>query len=683
MGSSVFGIGVSGLNAANLGLTTTGHNIANVNTKGYSRQTILQSAPYPMGTGSGFVGMGVRVDTISRVYDQFLTRNVQSSQAQSSYYDSYLSHLKEIDNIVADPDAGVSPALQDFFSSVQNVSTNPSNMPSRQQMLASAQTLVNRFQVFEQRLDEQRNSLNGEITNTVNSISALAKNIAEVNNQIALTKGAGQPPNDLLDKRDQLVLELNQYVKASTYPNDDGTINVFVGSGQSLVLGGNAVQLSTAPSPGSPERISVVYDDGVNQVALPDTLLTGGKLGGLLDYRAKSLDLAQNSLNRMALVMAQSFNDQHRVGMDLNGNMGGNFWSYPTLDVSAAVPPFVNTPATPGPATAIAVDPPALGAIYSNANNNPATTTVASGYIADVSKLTTSNYELLYDGTNYVLTRLSDNTRETLNAADIVSADGASTADGLVIRLTPAPNAGDRFTIEPTSGMVSSLAVGMTDPRMIAAAGAVRAAAPQPPATGNTGTLKIFQPQTDLRTNSTTDAPYNPNLRNSVTITFNAGGTFDVVDTTTSTTLATGVPYTAGMTLRYNGWSMKLDGQPAAGDIVNVSANPPTATADNRNALALAGLQTTKILSGNTATYQEAYGQMVSTIGTQTNEAEIMAKAQGTVLNEAVKARDSVSGVNLDEEAANLLRYQQAYQASSKVIQIAQQAFQEILNIGR
>ncbi|WP_028453104.1 flagellar hook-associated protein FlgK [Chitinilyticum aquatile] len=670
MGSSVFGIGVSGLNAANLGLTTTGHNIANVNTPGYSRQRIIQSAPYPQGSGSGFVGMGVKVDTITRIYDQFLTRQVNSTQSQSSYYDALLSHLKEIDNIVADPDAGVSPALQSFFSSVQNVTTNPSNMPSRQQMLASSQTLLNRFQVFEQRLAEQRNSLNGEVTNTVNSINAIAQSIAKVNNQIALTNGAGQPPNDLLDQRDQLVRELNVQVKATTLQNDDGTINVFIGSGQSLVMGGNATTLTTAPSQADPERLAVVYQQGANQVELPDSLLNGGVLGGLLEYRSKSLDLAQNSLNRMALVFAQTFNEQHRAGMDLNGNLGGDYWDFSTVTM-ASIPPTV-PPTT--------VKPPALGAVRTNqANTGGASLT---GYISDVSKLAASDYELVFDAASnkYTLTRLSDGSRSILDPT-VAGQDPVAglNIEGMYLKLSATPAGGDRFTIQPTKGFINGLSVGITDPREIAIAGPVLAT----PNKTNTGSLKITQPEVAAQTTVTTDAAINPSLRNKVTVTFNAAGTFDVFDNTAGVALATGVAYTPGMTLSYNGWNMKLDGQAAAGDVIVVDKNTATGSADNRNGLALGKLQTTRLMDGGSATYQEGYGRMVAAIGTQTSEAKVLADAQGAMLTQAEQARDSVSGVNLDEEAANLLRYQQAYQAASKLIQIAQQAFQEIINIGR
>lgn len=673
MASSVFSIGVSGLNAANLGLTTTGHNIANVNTPGYSRQGIRQSAPFPQLTGSGFNGLGVKVDSIARVYDQFLTKAVEIAQTQSSYQQTRLSHLAEINNIVADPTAGVSPALQDFFASVQNVTTNPSNPPSRQAMLSSAQTLMNRFQVFSQRLNEQRAALNGEISNTVNSINAYAAQVAELNNKIVVAQSSGQPPNDLLDQRDLLVRDLNKLIKTTPLQLSDGSINLFVGNGQGLVVGSQTNTLGAVPNPADPESVSVSFEQNGNSILLPDNLVSGGQLGALIDYRRQSLDLAQNSLERTALSMVNTFNQQHKAGQDLNGNIGLDFWSYPTTNLG------------PG------IDVPKIGVIRPNTNNTVPATASLTGYIQDISKVTTSNYELAYDGTNYTLVNLSDSSKYTLTAAEAASLTtpaGFSTSSGLSLSLSTTPAAGDRFTIMPLKGFIDQMGVRITDPREIAAAGPVVAVEPKAPATINTGTLKPTQPSPVAQTSLTTDPSLNANIFTPVTLSFVADPT--VVPSGMAFTVAgavpavTGnVPYVAGSTISYNGWTMKLDGLPANGDSLTVQKNVSTASSDNRNALALGKLQTTRILDNGTATYQESYGRMVASIGTQTNEATIMSKAQDKFLASAESSRDSVSAVNLDEEAANLLRYQQAYQASSKVIQIAQKAFDEIVNLGR
>ncbi|BCL75747.1 flagellar hook-associated protein FlgK [Jeongeupia sp. HS-3] len=649
MASSVFGIGVSGLNAANLGLTVTGHNIVNANTPGYSRQNVTQSAPYPQGTGNGFVGLGTRVDDIRRSYDQFLTRNVQTAQASASYYNELLSHLSDIDNIVADPTAGVSPALQSFFSAMQNVATNPANAPARQALLSSAQTLVNRFQVFEQRLTELRDGVNGDLTNTVSSINAISKQIAELNNQIGVQAGSGHPPNDLLDQRDELVRSLNTYVKATATTQQDGSINVFIGNGQSLVVGNQPFELGVEASPSDPQRMAVVYKQNNNSIFLPESQLTGGKLQGLLDFRSKSLDTAQAALNQIALVTAQTMNTQQSAGVDLTGAMGTRLFGF---------------------ATDAATGAPSLGAVFSNTVNTG--TAQLSGYIDDMGQLTASNYEFSFDGSNYVLTRQSDKQKTVFTPAQVAA--GPVGVDGLKLSVTPGMAAGDRFTIQPAAGFVRGMSVQMTDPSRIAAAGAVLATK----GSSNTGSLTFTQPETTV---PVTDATWKPGatLQNPVTINFTSPTSFTITDP------VTGVPgpaqtYTAGMTVSANGWSMKLDGTPAAGDKVSIGPNS-NGNADGRNALAMAGLQSQKLMNKGTVNYQDAYGQLVSTIGVQTNDAKIMATAQDTVLSQATDARASVAGVNLDEEAANLLRYQQAYQAASKVIQIAQEAFQSILQI--
>ncbi|WP_035053217.1 flagellar hook-associated protein FlgK [Andreprevotia chitinilytica] len=729
MGSSVFNIGVSGLNAANLGLTVTGHNISNANTDGYSRQTIQQSAPYPLQSGSGFIGMGVQVDSIRRVFDQFLTRQLQTAQTQNSYLDTYSTHLSGIDNTLADPTAGLAPALQSFFSTVQDVATHPADIPSRQSLISGGQTLLTRLQSFNTQLTEQSSTLNGEISSTVGTINTLSSQIANLNQQIAAVNGTGQPPNDLLDQRDNLVKELNKYVKATTISQGDGSINVFIGNGQNLVVGASQFTLAAVPSPSDPQQTTVAYQQNGNTIFLPESSLSGGQLQGLFDFRNNALIPATNTLNQVALTVAQTVNDQQRAGQDLNNNIGLNFFDFnrsgtqnvtlsgatvnftaagttiPSSDFSIAYDSVstnytltrlsdnqaqtITTAQMTAGFTALGVTvknagaapaasattgmsfPPAVGNINFNTKNTG--TAQLSGYISDVNQLTASNYDLGFDGANYTVTRLSDGQKTTYASLPL-------TQDGFTISQTSGVmNAGDHFTIQPTAGFIRSLSVRMTDPREVAAAAPVSSKTP----TTNTGTLTATQPQTAALTTLTTDSAINPAIKTPVQIKFTSANTFDVLDVTNPlapVTLSAGNAYVAGMTVSQNGWSTKLDGQPKTGDVVNISQNTGGAS-DNRNALAMAALQTTKLMGGSTATYQNTYDSLVSKIGTLTNQATVSFKAQAVVLQQAQTQRDSSSGVNLDEEAANLLRYQQAYQASSKVIQIANQAFQAIANI--
>ncbi len=744
MGASVFGIGLSGLNAASLGLSTTGHNIANANTQGYSRQSIKQSAPYPQYTGNGFTGLGVRVDTVARSYDEFLTRQVQTAVSQDSYYGTYQAEIKQVDNLVADPAAGVSPVLQSFFSAVQGMATNPASLPARQSLMSNAQGLVNRFQVFDQRLAEMRAGVNGSLVSTADHVTALSKQIAQINGQISVSSSGGQLPNDLLDQRDQMVLDLNSLVKATSIKQSDGTINVFIGNGQNLVVGGTPYSIAAKPSAGDPQRLTIVYTQGNLDAEIPETMLTGGKLGGLLEYRNKTLDSAENSIQRMAMVLGQTVNAQMRQGQDLYGNMGTNFFDYQQSNISlthtvAGVSTAFATVSLPTGVKSVASDysltftgtagseysitrlsdnvsqtvsaavmgtnptvlglnwsvpgvmaagesvgvsmPPAVGNVLANRNNTvpvlPALPPLLGGYIEDVSKVQASDYEVSFDGTDYQVIRQSDGQRTMITGAQFTNDAQSLSVDGLKLKFSQgAPTAGDRFMVQPFAGFSRGMAIKPTDPRVLAAGVPIISDTQRT----NTGTGKIGQVAVDTPSALTTSSAVNPALKNLVNITFTTPTTYTLTDTVAGTTSAPAT-YTAGQTISFNGWNLKIDGQPAQGD--KFSVKPGTSQdADGRNALKLGELQSRKIIDGGRSNYQEAYGQMVAVIGAKTNEVNIMSTAQTEVLKQAEISRDSVSAVNLDEEAANLLRYQQAYQASSKVIQIAQQAFDAIVRIG-
>lgn len=543
MATNILGIGQSALAAAQVGISTTGHNIANAATPGFSRQVVVQGAAQPQNYGFGFMGQGTEISTVKRIYSEFLGSQVRTAQTTKSGLDSYYAQIKQIDNMLADPASGLSPALQNFFSGVQEMSSDPSSIPARQAALSSAESLASSFQSMAGRLDEIEQGVNSQITSGVNVINSYAKQIAQLNDAIGRAQGAtGTLPNDLLDQRDQLILDLNKEIRATVVKQGDGGYNVFIGNGQPLVVGVNAFSLTTATSPTDPERIEVAYQTATGPVIVGEASLGGGKLGGLLEFRSQTLEPAQNALGRVAIGLASTFNAQHLAGFDLNGVAGGAFFSVPSPVVSAN---SVNT------GTA------AITASISNAN-----------------ALTTSDYRLQYDGANYTLTRLSDNTTfNPITSGQIV--------DGVTITLSGLPAAGDSFLIRPTVNGASGFSVAITDPKLIAAAA------------------------------------------------------------------------TSG------------------------------AVGDNRNALLLGALQTANTLNGGTTTYQGAYSQLVSQIGNKTRELEMTSSAAGNLLSEASLSLQTESGVNLDEEATNLLRYQQAYQAAGKVMQIASEMFDVLLSLGR
>lgn len=635
MGSNIFSASLSGMNAAQIGLATTEHNIANANTPGFNRQVVEQSARPGQQTGGGFVGQGVDVVGVKRIYDQFISTQVMQEQTQATYLTTYHTSLTQIDNMLADPLAGASPAMQQFFDAMNAVANSPESVPARQTLLSSAQFAANRFQAIDQRLTDIANGLNGQITNTVNTVNSYAQQIAALNGNIkraTANAGTGQLPNDLLDQRDQLITLLNKEIKATAQQQPDGTVSVFIGNGQALVVDETPFTLRAVQSSSDPSKLDVAYQYQGNVVALPQNSLQGGNLGAFLAFRDQSLEPARNALGRVALGLASSMNQQNQMGVDLNGALGGNLF----------------TAATPR--------------IDQGASNKGSA--VVSASIADVAALTTSDYQFRFDGTNYSTLRLSDNAVTNLGVGP-----GPFTVDGFTVNVTAGAQAGDSFLIRPTANGARDIAVAISDPAKIAAAAPIRGNATL--TNVGTGTISAGTVNAPL--------PLDPNLQATVTITFDSPTTFTVTGAVPA--VVGSVAYTAGADISYNGWTVQISGAPAMGDTFTVERNT-NATGDNRNALLLAALQNQNILANGTASFQGAYGQLVSEVGAKTNELSVTSTAQTNMLNETIKQQQSISGVNLDEEAANLLRYQRAYEAAAKAMQIANTMFDTLLSLG-
>ncbi|MDR3390454.1 MAG: flagellar hook-associated protein FlgK [Sulfuriferula sp.] len=644
MGANILSIGQSALAAAQIGISTTGHNIANASTPGYSRQVIVQAAATAQNFGYGYVGQGVSVTTIQRMYSSFQAAQVNSAQSSTSSLNTYYTQISQINNMLADSTTGLSPALQTFFSGIQNVTTDASSAATRQAALSSADALASQFQSLGTQLSQMNQDVNTQIVNGVATVNSLATQIAQLNNNIAAAQTSGQPPNDLLDQRDQLVATLNQQIKATVVKQDDGTYSVFIGNGQSLVVGAKAYNLSTATSPTDSSQLEVAYNSNGKTSILSGSALTGGQLGGLLDFRSQTLDPAQNALGRVAIGLATTFNSQQALGLDQSGNFGSPFFT-------------VGTPTV-------------------NANSGNTGTGALTASITDVNALTTSDYSLKYDGTNYTVTRASDGATTTF-------ASFPQTIDGVTYNLTGTPATGDNFLIRPTATGATSFTVALTDPSQIAAAGPIVTAA----TTSNTGTGAISLGSVD------SSYPASPLTAGSpVTLTY-ASGTNEltgfpaadpvtVTSNGTTTTYAAGapVPYTAGATVSFGGMSFTLSGAPANGDTFTVSANV-AGTSDNRNALLMAGLQSSNTLANGTENFQAAFSQLVAGIGSKTQELKVTSTAEGQTLTNLTAAQQSTSGVNLDEEATKLLQYQQAYQAAGKLMTIAGTLFDVLLNL--
>jgi flagellar hook-associated protein 1 FlgK len=642
---SIYGIAVSALNAAQAGLATTSNNIANANTPGYSLEKTVQAQMPSQNTGSGFIGQGVSVSTVQRQYDQFLSAQVLAAQTQSSNLDTQLGLAQQVSNLLGNSSSGLTPAMQDFFTAVNAVANAPQSVPARQTLISSAQSLVSSLQSLDQNMNQIRDGLNGQITNSVTQINSYAKQIASLNDQIVQLQAnsPNQPPNALLDQRDQLVNQLSKEIRVSTLKQSDGSLNVFIGNGQSLVLGNQTTTLQTVTSTTDPTALEVAYSNNGTVNRIQQSSLQGGNLGGYIGFRQTVLDPAVNALGRIAMGVADNFNTQQQQGLDLNGALGTSMFTMATPRVTAAT---------------------------SNVGTGVLTATINS-----TSTLTGNDYSVQFDGTNYNVYDTSTNTLVQAITPAQLAAGQAVAGTGITLQLTGGvPANSDTFLVRPTVNGASNITLNITDPTKIAAASAVRSNAP----TTNIGTGVIGAASV------TGGLPLNANLLDTVTVSFVDATHFTVTDNTLGTALV-GPPGTlynpaAGATLTFNGWTTQISGAPSAGDTFTVTKNT-NATTDGTNMLLMAALQTANTLANGTTSFQGAYGQLLGQVGTQTNQLTVTSQAQTSMLASVTAAQQAVSGVNLDEEAANLLRYQQAYQAAGKAMQIANTMFDTILNL--
>jgi len=670
MGTGLYSIGVSGIAAAQLGLLATEHNVVNANTPGYSRQRTVQATNIAVNTGAGAIGQGVHVQTIERMYDKYVTNQVSSAQTQVSELDSYYSQIKQIDSMLADATAGLSPALQAFFSGAQQVASNPSLLPARQLMISSAETLTARFQMLDARLVDMNEEINGRMVDAVAQVNTYASQIADVNQKIVLAQSSyGQPPNDLLDQRDLMVNELNKLVRVSTTSNSDGSYNVFVGSGQQLVVGNTVQEMTAKASAADPTRIAIGIKTAAGAQELPEYLITGGQLGGLVSFRAESLDTVTNEIGRVAASFALTMNAQHALGQNLQGQIAGD-------------PGFVGGIFTLS-------TPKIIGNVYNsgsgsmtasfNAPNAPTAPTFSGNFFTD---LNPSDYQVAFGaGGAYTVTRLSDNQ----SVASGVGA-GAVSFDGLTLNIATVGNNGDKFKLQPFSEIARNIAVDArvsADPRLIAAAAPVQVTQ----GIANTGSLKISQGVVGVGyTAPAAGSPIALSV-NSTSLQGVPGAWTAVYSDGTQVPSSGNIPLVNGTatlaSFSFNNMSFAVTGNPpaAGSDSFTVQRNT-NGVQDGRNAVLFSQLQTEKTTAGGTATYQSSYARMVADNGIRTREAKVQLDAQTVVLSQAQATRESLSGVNLDEEAANMIKYQQAYQASSKILEIGNKLFDTILALG-
>ncbi len=627
--SGIFSIGTSALNAAYLALRTAGNNVANANTPGYTRQIAVMTPQVGTLIGGNYLGQGVAVTDIRRVYNDFLTQAAHQAQAQSSQADARYLQLSQVSNLFADPETGVGAAVDQFFRAVQDLTQRPADPAARQALLSAANLMTGRFNDVGDRLQEFRQNTDQQIRLEVDAVNRLTREIADLNDRIALAQGAGRSANDLLDRRDVALRALNESIRVTTVTQDDGAVNVFLGNGLPLVVGTRASPMGLGTDPIDPQNLQIGVLSGSTLMPIDPASAGGGKIAGLLQFRTDDLPLVENELGRLATVLASQFNQQHRLGNDRNGQPGGDFFA-----------------------------PMTGNAFASGTNGNPATTISMS--FVDTTQLQASDYRVQYNAGSYTLTRLSDGQSWT-------SATPSFAQDGLSITLANTPPAdGDIFMIQPLRGASRTFDAIVTQANQVAAANPVMTTLPST----NTGSISVA----DL---SVVGPTRNAALSNPTTITFTGPNTYTISD---GTTTLTGQTYTPGTPITFNGWSLTPQGTPASGDVINVGPNVG-GIGDNRNAIKLSQLQNAALVDGGQLA--NVFSSIVARVGGETQSAELMSDAQRTIFEDAINAESSVAGVNLDEEASRLMQFQQQYQAAAKVLQTASVIFEEILAIGR
>ncbi|MGM0554374.1 MAG: flagellar hook-associated protein FlgK [Pseudomonadota bacterium] len=626
---SASGIGTSALLAFQRAIGTTSNNIANSATEGYSRQRTELSNQTPQFLGGSFQGQGVQVDTIRRISDDFVNTQLRNSISDQSGAELKASLAGRIDDLLGSSSSGLTPVLQGFFDAGEDLANDPTSSAARTVFLTEAESLAERFGAIDRRIEEQRDIINGQIDTNVEEINSLTEAVAGLNREI-VAKSTQGTPNDLLDQRDRVLNQLAEKVNVRITEQDDGAVNVFVGNGQALVLGGHNRELvaeSLTGDPRSPDIGLATSGDPTNI----SRFIQGGELGALLETRTGIIDEAQNTLGRLATSIGQEYNQQNNLGLDLNDELGADIF-----DIGS---------------------PAARGFPGNSVNATPDVT------FGDTRDLTTSDYRLSFDGTDYQLTRLSDGETSTLNL------DGNNVADpvdGLVIDVDGLTGAqgGDEWLIQPTRNGARDLSVEMTDPSGIAAAAAVRADV----GAGNAGNATIGSVQA-------VDADDGALLDDAV-VTFDGAAQEFSVNGDTFALDPDGVT-----TISANGWEMEIRGTPADGDTFEVGSNEGH-PGDNRNMLAMNDLSDERLVGGD-RTFGDGYNSLLANVGTRTRQTQVAEESANAQLEQAQAQREAVSGVNLDEEAADLIRHQQAYQAAAQVISVSNSLFDSLLGAVR
>ncbi|MHB2082450.1 flagellar hook-associated protein FlgK [Pseudomonas asiatica] len=674
--ASLINIGMSGLGAAQSGMYTLGNNIANADVESYSRQQNVQKTKGGQQVGQVFIGSGTTLADVRRVYNAFLENQLRSTTSLSSDATSYLNKITPLDTALSSSDTGITAALKSFFSAMQDAAAKPTEDASRQLLLTSAQSLAKRFNTLSAQLNQQNSDINANMASIADKVNALTKSIADLNGQISKMTAVNGQPNDLLDQRDGAVRELSALIGADVVEQKNGNYDIYLKNGQALVLGNTTQTIGVQPSATDPTRMSLILNRGSTKMDITSTT-TGGELGGLIRYRKDTLDPALNELGRVALVVADAINSQLAQGIDKNGDFGATLFG----DINSAA----------------AISQRSVAKTGNSAGSGNLDVT-----IKDTGKLSTSDYQVTFtSATGYSVRKLPEGT-------DMGSFDLTDTPppviDGFTLSLNGGGlSAGDSFKITPTRNAAAGIDTVLTDPKRLALASPLTATS----GSGNKGTGVITQPtltsEMDIydaaqRSQLQAGLKYSTPVKlvfGDDTSSPQAYKMYDAKGTEIgSGTIVPGqenklqlsVPMVDGSGNSLGGnftFEMSVSGAPKNGDSYTVGLTG-AGSADNRNALSVIDLQTKSTVevgaNGKGISFTDAYAKLVSNVGGKAGQAQMDSDATTALHASAVESRNGLSGVSIDEETGNLVKFQQYYTASSQIIKAAQETFATLIN---
>ena len=674
---SLISIGLSGLNASTAAINTIGNNTANIDTDGYSRQQVRTTASVQIsaGNGVGYIGTGTTLLDVRRIYNSYLETQLHTSTALTADAAAYSSQASRTDTLLSDSTTGVTAQLSSFFTKLQTLSGNATQSAERTAFLTQASSLAARMNSIAGQLGTQNENLNIQLSSYTDGVNELTTTISSLNKQIAQASGGNMSPNSLLDSRNEAVRKLNELVGVKVIENEGG-YDVYTGSGQSLVVGGSSFKMSAVPGANDPSQYTVQVSYG-NSATDVSNVVTGGAIGGLLRYRADVLQPAGNELGRIGLVLADQVNTQLAQGIDLKGNFGSALFSN------------INSTA-------------AIGQRSLGMNGNSPGSGNLNVTITDTKVLATSDYEVKFTSDNaYTVRRLPNG--ESVGTGNLTD-NPAPSFEGFSLSLQGGGMAaGDTLKVTPTRNGASGISVIMTDPQDIAAAAPLTAAA----GVGNSGTGGFTQPVLTTTPNIYNATELN-NLQTGIKdatpmrlVMGDVNGGVQGYSLVNAQGVAVRDPSGNAITgtviqgqtntLKFNvaagsssfGFEMSLSGTSNPKDTFSISLTG-AGSSDNRNAAAVMGLQTERTVGVSNGSVgvsmTQSYASIVSSVGTYASQGKSDVTATEAVLAQAKSARDSVSGVSLDEEAASLIKYQQYYTASSQIIKAAQTMFSTLIN---